>query len=424
MPHGDADIGTLQGGRVVHPVAGHRRHLPVGLHRLDQAQLVLGAGAGEDVDLAHSLAECRFIQGFDLGAGQRPVACHPHPHGAGNGGGGHGMVAGDHLDADAGGMTGRHSADRLLAWRVHDAGQGEQGQAAFDIGKGQFALPLPHRRHGQREDAIALRRQRVDPRLPVCRGDRLVLAGSPLPGAHADQALRRALDEDEGMPGMVVMQRRHETVLGFEGNDIDARQGRGLEARIQPGLHGQRQQRAFGRIAFEPPFTVGLAQDGVVAEQGGTGDVGQFATVDAAPGRREGAARGIADAGNLDHPLRRHQALNGHFIPGQRAGLVGTDGRHRAQRFHRRHAADDGVAPRHPLHADGQGDGHDRRQAFGNRRHGEADGGEEHLAGRLAMHQHAEGDGAGGQRQDAGGQPAAELRHLLEERRIDRFHVG
>jgi hypothetical protein len=72
VPHGDADIGTLQGRRVVHPVAGHRRHLAVGLHRLDQAQLVLGAGAGEDVDLAHRLAERRFVHGFDLGAGQRP----------------------------------------------------------------------------------------------------------------------------------------------------------------------------------------------------------------------------------------------------------------------------------------------------------------------------------------------------------------
>ena len=49
-PHGDAGIGALQRGRVVHPVAGHGDRVAIGLQRHDEAQLVLRAGAGEDID--------------------------------------------------------------------------------------------------------------------------------------------------------------------------------------------------------------------------------------------------------------------------------------------------------------------------------------------------------------------------------------
>ena len=57
---------------------------------------------------------------------------------------------------------------------------------------------------------------------------------------------------------------------------------------------------------------------------------------------------------------------------GQRAGFIRTEHRHRTQGFHRRQVADDGAAPRHALHAYGKRDGKNRRQAFGDRRHRQA----------------------------------------------------
>ena len=72
--HGHADIGLRQGGRVVGAVAAHGDQPALGLFGLDQAQLVLGRGLGEEV----------VDPGF-----------------RGDGGGGHRVVAGDHHGAHA-----------------------------------------------------------------------------------------------------------------------------------------------------------------------------------------------------------------------------------------------------------------------------------------------------------------------------------
>ena len=55
--HRDADIGALQRGRIVHAVAGHRHHFAVGLQRLYQRELMLGAGAREDVGTGYRDAQ-------------------------------------------------------------------------------------------------------------------------------------------------------------------------------------------------------------------------------------------------------------------------------------------------------------------------------------------------------------------------------
>ena len=49
--HGDADVGLLEGGRVVHRVAGHRDHFTRLLHEPRQPQLVLRRHPAEDVQL-------------------------------------------------------------------------------------------------------------------------------------------------------------------------------------------------------------------------------------------------------------------------------------------------------------------------------------------------------------------------------------
>ncbi len=125
--HGDADVGLLQRGRVVHAVAGHRHDLVVGLDRLDEPKLVLRAGAGEDVDVADAILQRRIVHGLDLHPGDGGLAVADAEH-FGDGRGGDLVVAGDHGDADAAAVAFLHRLDRLLARRIHQADKAEQDQ--------------------------------------------------------------------------------------------------------------------------------------------------------------------------------------------------------------------------------------------------------------------------------------------------------
>ena len=83
---------------------------PVVLHRSDEAQLVLGSHAAEDVELSGSALGAARIVGhrLELGAGDDPGS---EAEVVGDGLGRDRVVAGDHADVDAGGLGGR---DRSL----------------------------------------------------------------------------------------------------------------------------------------------------------------------------------------------------------------------------------------------------------------------------------------------------------------------
>ena len=104
LPHGDAHVGLLERGRVVHAVARHGHHRALALQRAHHAQLVLGAGAGEHVGARGQGGQGVVGRGVHVGAGG-----HHGPRGqaqlAGDGGGRGGVVAGDHLHADAGALA-------------------------------------------------------------------------------------------------------------------------------------------------------------------------------------------------------------------------------------------------------------------------------------------------------------------------------
>ena len=53
-PHGHADVGRLERGRIVHAVTGHGHDLAVGLERLDDAELLLGYDVGDVPDASQS----------------------------------------------------------------------------------------------------------------------------------------------------------------------------------------------------------------------------------------------------------------------------------------------------------------------------------------------------------------------------------
>ncbi|MCY1528548.1 hypothetical protein D9M68_636550 [compost metagenome] len=115
-------------------------------------------------------------------------------------------------------------------------------------------------------------------------------------------------------------------------------------------------------------------------------------------------------------PVAGH-ALHSHFVAGQRARLVGTDHRHRPQRFHRRQTPDDRVASGHALHAQRQGDGHDCRQSFGDRRSGQSHHQHEHFRRAVVAPQGSEHKRCRRHAQNGQGQDPAETIHLTQQGR-------
>ena len=116
-------------------------------------------------------------------------------------------------------------------------------------------------------------------------------------------------------------------------------------------------------------------------------------------------------------PARVGDGLDLHAVLRQRAGLVGADHRHRAQRFHRCEPPHEGLPRGHAPGAHGQGHRHDGRKRLGNRRDGEGDRREQHEHRRLAAQQsHAEDDAA--QHEHGDGEQSRQPRQPALKRRL------
>ena len=72
--HGDPDVGLTQRRSVIDAIAGHANHFTVILQRFHQAQLVLRAGAGKDIELHGGFRQLGVIHMLQLVAGHRLAA--------------------------------------------------------------------------------------------------------------------------------------------------------------------------------------------------------------------------------------------------------------------------------------------------------------------------------------------------------------
>ena len=182
------------------------------------------------------------------------------------------------------------------------------------------------------------------------------------------------------------MDRAHQLPLGGERDFADA--GQPLVERVgaETALAGRDEQRAFGRVALHGPPAIALLHGGVVRAIRGREraleldperavDRSAALPLDPPVRRVSGALERDAPARGDDHPHR-------HLVLRQRAGLVGGDHAGRAERLDRGQVSDDGVPPRHALHADREHGGHDRRQTFRHRRDGERDAENQHVEDR------------------------------------------
>ena len=198
--HGDADVGLLQGGRVVDAVTGHRDDLAPRLQRTDEAQLVLGGHPGEDVGPGRDVGEVRVGHGGEVPApdDDRRAVEAGHADLNGDGASGPGVVAGDHLDPDPGPDAGGHGPDRRLPRRVR---HGDQPQH-LQVGTGEVVGVEPltaalHRAGSTGQHPLPVRGQGVDHLQPRGSSQRLPVAGgAALCGAPGQDRLRRPLHVD------------------------------------------------------------------------------------------------------------------------------------------------------------------------------------------------------------------------------------
>jgi hypothetical protein len=216
-------IATLQGGGVVHPVAGHGHHLALCLHGFDQTQLVFRAGARVYIHVQHGLLQLGVGHSLDLFAGEAAAVAAQAELGA-DGQRRGGVVAGDHLDPDAGAHAALDGGPGFLAWRIDHAEQAEQGEAACHVLEGKLALAGIDRHVGYRQYPLPVCRQFPDARFPQGMVKRMIAAVMALRHAHFQHAFRRTFQVNKGVSGVIVMQRGHETMLRLKRNDIQTRQ--------------------------------------------------------------------------------------------------------------------------------------------------------------------------------------------------------
>jgi hypothetical protein len=425
-PHRDADVRLLEGRRIVDAVARHGDDLPVGLDRLDKPQLVLGAGAREDVDVAHALLQRRIVHRLDLGAGHGRLAVADAEH-AGDGGRRDLVVARDHRDTDAAAMALAHCLDGLLARRVHEAHEAEEHERLRQVLRAEAAARREAgvRQPRQPQHALALRGHPValpGKALPVerCRARCRLLAVAVL-----QDDFRGALDQQH-LAVRGAVQRRHELVLGLEGNRVDPRRRSRLRGALHAELVRERIEGALGRVALDFPSLAVLEDLGVVAQEADAAHQRQHLRrgADRVPAFPDLAFGRVAVAGHLVGRIGRHDGSRHHLHQGQRARLVRADARDGAQRLHGRQPANDGVALGHALHADRERDGDERRQPFRDDGDGDAHDRLEQLHERHVPEPVPPGEEQHAEARDGHGDGDAELPDLAQQRRLERADLA
>ncbi len=278
------------------------------------------------------------------------------------------MVAGDHRDLDAGVVALLDGLRDFRARGIHQAHDADERQVALEL-LALVGLVSVELSHAEGERAVP-------------RGGEL-LVGRGEPGAQllghgnvlAAQARARAQREHDVGAALHVgdatavdsVHGGHALALGVERHLSHAR---GLEMSGREIVRS-RDERGLGGVAHE------LALGGVVCVVAGGGDLEKELVVRLM--RRCGA--------RLDSPVRRHggcvgpheQRADGHAIQRERAGLVRTDERGRAECLDRVQATHERVVLRHPAYSQRERHGDDRRQPLGDGGHCERHGDEQPL---------------------------------------------
>ena len=350
-------MGGLQGGGVVGAVARNGHHLALLLQGLDQALLVHGAGARDDFQVEHAVAQFLVAQGGKLGARYLvagSVALLPQADAPPNLAGRGRRVARHDFHGYAGLHAAAHGGRHLVAHGIGDGGHAQERKArGRHAAVGYRGVAVGELLHGkaQRAHGLVLIAQQEVVELGVAD-----VARSR--GAQAAHNLGRALDVEDA------------TALA-------ARHGR---------AHHRGHILALGREGELLLDGSGLAQ-GLIAhaavvepqEQGALGGVAHHA------GRA--ARRGVEKGGGVDGDALGHEGVgalalraedahlaHAHLVLRERAGLVGADNGGGAHRLAGMHLAHQVVGLQHAAHAQGQREGDAHGQTLGDGHDDERDG--------------------------------------------------
>ncbi len=280
--HRDRDVGAVERGGVVHPVAGDGDDPVLRSRRADEALLPLRRRSGDDVQVGQLGGQARVVPRRDLLAGHDPVGLETRL--AGDRRGRPGVVAGDHHDLDPGTPRGRH--------RIVDPGPDRVREA-------------DERAH--------------PPRLvvdPPGEGD------EPLPG------VRRRLDQDG--PALALERIGPAVGLDVGKDDLGRAEAEALDPPLAPGAGPRHRERVRRRDRLDEVGRV-EARHAVELLDGGPEGTGERRRGDLLPGPRvllgperlfeEAAALGRVVDGSVGRADRRDPET----VLGDRPGLVGDD---------------------------------------------------------------------------------------------------
>ena len=123
----------------------------------------------------------------------------------------------------------RDGVDGLASGRIGKPEHPQQRQVRDATSTRKRSSPVLHdgRLERQREHTLASSADLVDPPPPITGIERLITVRTALPFAHLQDSFRRALGIDKTMALVVVVQRRHEAVFGFERDYVGAARAAG-----------------------------------------------------------------------------------------------------------------------------------------------------------------------------------------------------
>jgi len=218
---------------------------------------------------------------------------------------------------------------------------------------------------------------------------------------------------------MASIQRRHEAVRRIERNLVCTWKPLSRFVWMKTGLHGERHEGAFHRIALDDPIRSRLPERRVVAKERCARQRHEWRLglrIDFRSAGSNTAVGRVAHAADLIFPVGYNDSAHSHFVLGQRAGLVGADERHRTKGLDGGQAADDGVPCRHPLDTYSERHRHDGRKSLWDGRNRHANHGHECFRKRIFPHQIGEREGCRRQRQDRHRELAGKSVHVPDER--------
>ena len=263
--HRHADVGLLEGRRIVHAVAGHRDDVAFLLQQAHQPDLVLRRHARDHADVGQLLLELVVAHSGELCAGQRLAF---DAQLVADGRRGHRVVAGDHAHLDARAVALGDGRLGLGARRIDDADHGQEreilhlvNQVALRIESSRVEVAPCHDHDALARCGYALVFRERRPGLLLSAHQDLAFR-RPERVAARDEHIGRALDEaaHDRLALFVghVVEGGHELVVRVERHLGNARIHLPCAIHVDAALLRQHDQRTFG----------GIADQGAVVETG------------------------------------------------------------------------------------------------------------------------------------------------------------